>query len=84
MTPAFTVGYIDKLDHLFKKPLRDIMSNYQVELGSGADSKKETQTNLPPRLRRITPWDARGGQSARAGGGPASVGPPWFVSSRTP
>ncbi len=50
MTPAFTVGYIDRLDKLFQKPLRDMLDIHQSQLASGQQS---IPTNLMDDLHRI-------------------------------
>lgn len=52
MTPAFTVTYLDKLDTLFQKPVRDMMNAYHDRLGSNYGSEG-VKVNLMDDLHRI-------------------------------
>ncbi|SMY22103.1 unnamed protein product [Zymoseptoria tritici ST99CH_1A5] len=52
MTPAFTVGYLDQMDHLFQKPVEDMMNLYKSNLKpkSAVDGMK---VNLMTDLHKI-------------------------------
>ena len=47
LSPSFTVGYVDGLDPLFQKPVRDILAVYKGREQEARESSQESfQTNL--------------------------------------
>lgn len=54
LAPSFTVGYVDGLDALFQKPVRDILDVYKCrEQKARASGQKCFQTNLMEDLHKI-------------------------------
>lgn len=52
MAPAFSVTYLDRLDSLFQKPVRDMMDSYTATLGPKYRSDG-IKVNLMDDLHRI-------------------------------
>jgi hypothetical protein len=54
LSPSFTVGYVDGLDPLFQKPVRDILEVYKCREQEARESgQKSFQTNLMEDLHKV-------------------------------
>jgi hypothetical protein len=54
LSPSFTVGYVDGLDPLFQKPVRDILDVYMCREQKARESgQKSFQTNLMEDLHKV-------------------------------
>ncbi|KAM5519836.1 cytochrome P450 3A9 [Fusarium oxysporum f. sp. phaseoli] len=53
LSPAFTVGYVDNLETVFKGVMRDLLQNYVTFLGESASTAEGVQTDLIDDLHKV-------------------------------
>ncbi|KAL9561580.1 hypothetical protein ACKAV7_014427 [Fusarium commune] len=53
LSPAFTVGYVDNLETVFKGVMRDLLQNYVTLLAESASTVEGVQTDLMDDLHKV-------------------------------